>query len=77
VAVASGHLDIVEYFIAIGADGVSVDNALITAFFADNIDLAMILAPHSNAYHLRSLDTAGPKYQRLSASSLGRVIRVD
>ena len=32
VAVASGHLDIVEYFIAIGADEVSVDNALVTYY---------------------------------------------
>ena len=75
VAAASGHTDIVEYFIAMGADSVSVDNALITSFFADNIDLAIKLAPHANVYHLRPFDTPGPEYQRLSASSLGRVIR--
>ena len=75
VAVASGHVEIVEYFIAMGADGISVDNALITAFFADNVELAIKLAPHANVYHLRPFDTPGPAYQKLSASSLGRVIR--
>jgi hypothetical protein len=75
VAVASGHSDIVEYFIAMGADGISVDNALVTAFFADNIDLAIKLASHANIYHLRPFDNSGPEYQKLSASSLGRVIR--
>jgi ankyrin repeat protein len=75
VAVASGHADIVEYFIVMGADGISVDNALITAFFADNLDLAILLAPHANVYHLRPFDTPGPEYQKLSASSLGRAIR--
>jgi ankyrin repeat protein len=75
VAVASGHEEIVDYFIEMGADGISVDNALITAFFADNIDLAIKLAPHAEVYHLRPFETPGPEYQKLSASSLGRVIR--
>jgi hypothetical protein len=75
VAVASGHTDIVEFFISMGADGISVDNALITAFFANNIDLAVRLAPDSNIYHLRPFDTAGPENEKLSASSLGRVIK--
>ena len=75
VAVASGHAEIVEFFIAMGADGISVDNALITAFFADNLNLAIKLAPHANVYHLRPFDTPGPDYQKLSASSLGQVIR--
>lgn len=75
VAVASGHVEIVEFFIAMGVDGISVDNALITAFFADRLDLAIKLAPHANVYHLRPFENPGPNYQKLSASSLGRVIR--
>ena len=75
VAVASGHADMIEYFIAMGADGISVDNALITAFFADNLDLAIMLAPHANVYNLRPFDTTRSSYQKFSASSLGRIIR--
>ena len=75
VAVASGHAEIVEFFIAMGADGISVDNALVTAFFADRLDLAIKLTPHASIYHLRPFDNSGPEYQKLSASSLGRVIR--
>ncbi len=48
MAVAFGHSEIVDYFIAKGADGASVDNALITAFFADRFDLTTKLAPHAN-----------------------------
>ena len=75
VAVASGHSEIVDYFIAMGADGISIDNAIITAFFADYLDLAIKLAPHASVYHLHPFDATGPEYQKLSASSLGRVIR--
>ena len=73
-AVAFGHSEIVDYFIAKGADGASVDNALTTAFFADRFDLTMKLAPHGMYDHLLPFDCHGPEYQKLSASSLGRII---
>jgi ankyrin repeat protein len=75
VAVASGNAQIVDCFITMGADGVSVDNAVITAFFADYLDLAIKLAPHASIQQLHPFDTPGPQYQKLSASSLGRIIR--
>ena len=75
VAAAAGHWDIVDYFVAMGADGISVDKARLTAFFADNIILAMKHVPHTNIYHLQPFTTSGAEYQKLFASSLGRIIQ--
>lgn len=78
VAVVTGHRKCIDYLLASGSNGVSVDNALLIAYFTNSLDLLPKLLPHTNMYHLSHTDkgqvTPG-KPESTSGSSLGYIAR--
>lgn len=68
------HRHIVNHFIFMGADEVSIGQALISALRAGDLDMALTLVPHANMISLHPWDNRQAQWQ-ICATLFGRIAR--
>jgi ankyrin repeat protein len=73
-AALSGHTHIVHYFIVMGADWISINQALISASRADYLDVAIKLVQHADMVSLQRCDNTSTQW-KTHVTLFGRVAR--